>query len=167
MSDAQAPLEGYTDLNAKQILALMRDLPPEQVDAIKAYEQTLPEPRKTILGYEPPVVTKGLVLTLGGAPATSHVVAGVPGHYRPDRPVPVGGPGELTLAAAQAASDDESVPLALVEIPADQVDELREQAIAERREIIGGLAAASRDQASQHEANILNDQVAATATQEA
>lgn len=75
---------------------------------------------------------KGLVLTLGGAPSEPHTVPGVPGQFHPDRPVPVGGAGELTLARAQQIDTDPRLPLKLVDIPASaDVDELRDQAAAD------------------------------------
>lgn len=74
-----------------------------------------------------------LILTLGGAPTSAHTVTGYPGTYRPDRPTPIGGPGEPTLAQAQAADADPGVPLELIEIPANQVQALRLAAEADRR----------------------------------
>ena len=73
---------------------------------------------------------KGLVLTLGGAPSEPHTVPGVPGQFHPDRPVPVGGKGDLiSLERAKALSDNPAFPLALVDLPEGaDVDELREQA---------------------------------------
>jgi hypothetical protein len=60
-------------------------------------------------------MAKGLRLTLGGAPATPHVVPGV-GIFRPDIGTPVGGEGELTLAEAKKLAADESIPLELVDL---------------------------------------------------
>lgn len=58
----------------------------------------------------------GLRLTLPGAPNTPHTLSGLPGHYRPDIPTPVGGDGEITLELAQQFADDEGAPVELVEI---------------------------------------------------
>lgn len=74
-----------------------------------------------------------LILTLGGAPASAHIVAGLPGTYRPDRPAPLGGPGEATLDQAKAADADPGVPVALVQIPASDVESLRLSAENDRR----------------------------------
>jgi len=62
----------------------------------------------------------GLILTLGGAPASPHVVSPLPGYYRPDVPHLVGGPeDDLTLAEAREAAKNHDI-LELVEVtPAD------------------------------------------------
>lgn len=74
-----------------------------------------------------------LILTLGGAPASPHTVDGLPGMYRPDRPVPVGGPGEATPAQAKAADADPGVPVQIVHVPEGDVPALRLAAENDRR----------------------------------
>lgn len=78
-----------------------------------------------------------LILTLGGAPASPHTVTGLPGLFRPDRPVPVGGPGEATLAQAKAASADPGVPVTITYVPDKDIPRLRLQAENDRRADIG------------------------------
>jgi len=57
----------------------------------------------------------GLRLTLPGAPCTPHAIPGLPGFYWPDRPTPIGGPGDpLTTEQAEQYAADPSVPLELV-----------------------------------------------------
>jgi hypothetical protein len=61
----------------------------------------------------------GLILTLGGAPASPHVVTPLPGYYRPDVPHLVGGPDDdLTLAEAKQAVKDHPDTFELVEVDA-------------------------------------------------
>ena len=74
---------------------------------------------------------KGLLLVLGNAPHTPHVVPGVPGLFRPDRPTPVGGPGEPSLDVAEAVSKDPGTHLKLVDIPSKDLAGLRELAAAD------------------------------------
>ena len=74
-----------------------------------------------------------LILTLGGAPNVPHTVDGVYGTFRPDRPTPVGGPGEPTLQQAKDADKNPGVPLELIQIPEADVQGLRKQADADRR----------------------------------
>lgn len=82
---------------------------------------------------------KGLVLSLGNAPDTPHVVIGeagaaLPGLYRPGRATVVGGPGDpLTLEAAREFDADPGCPLRLVDVPAGDVEQLR----AEQDELVG------------------------------
>lgn len=59
---------------------------------------------------------RGLRLTLAGAPATPHVVTGVPGLYRPDVPTLVGDGHPVDLAEAKRLSTDPAVPLELVDV---------------------------------------------------
>lgn len=60
-----------------------------------------------------------LRLTLGGAPATWHVVAGLPGAYHPDRLTPAGGgQGWPAVAQARAAGTDPGCPVELVAVTA-------------------------------------------------
>jgi hypothetical protein len=65
----------------------------------------------------------GLILTLGGAPASPHVVTPLPGYYRPDVPHLVGGPDDdLTLEEAKAAAKEHDI-LKLVEVSAADAKE--------------------------------------------
>jgi hypothetical protein len=80
---------------------------------------------------------QGLRLTLGGAPATPHVVAGAPGLYRPDVATPVGDDGELSLEDAKRFADDPALPLELVEIT-------DEEAASARATLAGDLEAARK-----------------------
>lgn len=57
-----------------------------------------------------------LRLTLGGAPSSWHVVAGLPGAYHPARLTGAGGRGEATLNQARAAGADPGCPVALVAV---------------------------------------------------
>jgi hypothetical protein len=91
-----------------------------------------------------PKGSQGLRLTVGGAPNVPHTVPGVPGLYRPDDPVPVGGPGELDVDTAKSIHEDKAVPLELVDVPAKDVDRLREQAEQDRLEARTGLLDDSR-----------------------
>lgn len=93
---------------------------------------------------------KGLVLTLGGAPSEPHTVPGVPGQFHPDRPVPVGGEGELSLTRAEQIDKDPRLPLALVDLPVDaDVDELRDQAEADVQAGRAAVREARKPKASQ------------------
>ena len=86
----------------------------------------------------------GLLLTLGGAPEVPHTVVGVRGQYRPDRPTPIGGPGELTITEAEAAIEN-GAPLEIVEISKTKLDALRAAAAAELQQARQGAVAARQD----------------------
>lgn len=61
--------------------------------------------------------TKGLVLTLGGAPAgVPHAVDGIPGLFADTPPTPVGPGCPITIERAQEISDDQGIPLLLVDL---------------------------------------------------
>jgi hypothetical protein len=66
----------------------------------------------------------GALLDLGGAPLSPHTCVGVRGQYRPDRPTPLGGEGEVTVAEVQAGIAA-GAHLKLVNIPKAKIDELR------------------------------------------
>lgn len=74
-----------------------------------------------------------LVLDHPGAPSTGHVIPGVPGVYYADRPTPVGGIGEATLAQANDCHASEGCPLKLVQITDNQLAALRKAAEQDRR----------------------------------
>lgn len=70
----------------------------------------------------------GLILTLGGAPASPHVVSPLPGYYRPDVPHLVGEAGDdLSLEQARAAVKEHDI-LELVEVPSALEQEAEEVA---------------------------------------
>jgi|GEM_PF-3373184 len=83
----------------------------------------------------------GLVLDLGGAPATPHWIAGVHGFFTPGEPTVVGGPGEITLEQAHELDADESIPLRLVTVPAAHVAERRAAAAEHWSAARGGIVA--------------------------
>lgn len=80
-----------------------------------------------------------LVLTLGGAPASPHLLEGLPGLYRPDVATVIGGPGEPSLQQAEAVLAVPGVPLALVYLTAKGVTEAREAAAADLALLRGEL----------------------------
>lgn len=64
---------------------------------------------------KPEAGATGLRLTLPGAPCTPHNLPGFPGFYWPDRPTPVGQPGDpVTTEQAERWAADPGVPLELV-----------------------------------------------------
>jgi hypothetical protein len=76
-----------------------------------------------------PKKRQGLLLTLGGAPASPHVVSPLPGYYRPDVAHLVGEAGDdLTLDEAKAAVKNHSDILELVDVSAADVE--RAEAVA-------------------------------------
>lgn len=85
---------------------------------------------------------KGLRLTLGGAPASPHFVAGVPGLYRPDIPTPVGHEGEMSIEEAEGYANDPAIPLELIEFRG--LKEAQEQAQADIDAARSGIATAAR-----------------------
>lgn len=91
-----------------------------------------------------PTAAKGLVLELGGAPATPHWLPGVPGLFVPGVPTIVGGAGEVTDAYAAELHADPTVPLTLVDVPAKEVQRLRNAAAAHHAANRGGILAARR-----------------------
>jgi hypothetical protein len=87
----------------------------------------------------------GLILTLGGAPASPHVVAPLPGYYRPDVPHLVGGPDDdLTLEEAKAAAKEHD-SLELVEVSATKEKEAEEVAEGDLQAGRNALSDARRD----------------------
>ena len=75
----------------------------------------------------------GLLLTLEGAPATPHVLAGLPGHFRPGVPRPVGGDGDaLTLDQAKTAVKERKDVLELVEITSTNFTVAEAEKLAEQ-----------------------------------
>jgi len=102
----------------------------------------------------------GLVLSLGGAPATPHRVDDVEGLFVPGVPTPVGGDGEVGLDAARALDADPSVPLSLVKVASD-VDDLRERQ-AEARKQSRQAAAKARKHAEGGEVAFIRDEIDAT-----
>lgn len=74
-----------------------------------------------------------LLLDHPGAPSTPHTLSGIPGVYHADRPTPVGGIGEATLAQAKAYDADDGCPLKLTWITTSQLAKLRKDAEQDRR----------------------------------
>lgn len=109
---------------------------------------------------------KGLLLTLGGAPSEPHTVPGVPGLFHPDRPVPVGNPGDaVSLERAKKLADDPAFPLELVDLPAGaDVDGLREQAGDDVKAARKGVKEARRANPQGDEPTQLNQHEQAVAT---
>lgn len=103
--------------------------------------------------------SKGLRLTLGGAPATPHFIDGVPGLYCPHRATPVGGDGELTLQEAECLHGDPTIPLELIDIPAGELDAAREAVADALREAQTGVAQARRDGVDSHELTVAEKQI--------
>jgi hypothetical protein len=87
---------------------------------------------------------KGLVLELGGAPATPHWLPGVPGLFTPGVPTVIGGPGEVTETYAAELHADQAVPLTLVDVPAKDVPRLRKLAAENHTANRGGILATRR-----------------------
>jgi len=88
----------------------------------------------------------GLILTLGGAPATPHMVSPLPGYYRPDVPHLVGGEGDdLTLEEAKAAVKSHGDVLKLVEVAADEAEEAERVHAEDTARGRGALQEARRD----------------------
>lgn len=88
----------------------------------------------------------GLILTLGGAPATPHMVSPLPGYYRPDVPHLVGGDGDdLTLEQAREAAETHSDVLKLVEVPAAAVADAERIHAEDVQRGKGALQEARRD----------------------
>lgn len=79
----------------------------------------------------------GLRLTLGGAPNELHTVTGLSGLYRPDRPTPVGGPGEPTVEQARKAAKGPDAVVEVVDLSDGDVEELRALADHDRERARG------------------------------
>lgn len=104
----------------------------------------------------------GLRLTLPGAPVNAHTIPGVPGFYWPDRPTPVGGPGDpMGVDEARALAADPGVHLEVV--PVTNPDEARARYHAAVRAAAGDLRAARR-LTEGDEAAVITDQLAAVAS---
>jgi hypothetical protein len=67
----------------------------------------------------------GLRLTLAGAPNEIHSIPGLSVLLRPDRPTPVGGPGELAAEEARAFAKNHPDAVEVVDLKDDEVDRLR------------------------------------------
>lgn len=99
----------------------------------------------------------GLILNLGnGTPFSPHTVVGVRGQYRPDRAVPIGAPGELSLEEAIAAVNS-GAPLQLVNLPKNKVDELRALALEDLANARRGAVQARQDGLEGAEVAALSD----------
>lgn len=88
----------------------------------------------------------GLILTLGGAPASPHVISPLPGYYRPDVPHLVGEEGDdLTLEEAKEAAKEHSDCLKLVEVSATKESKAEEVAEADLAAGRNALQGARKD----------------------
>jgi hypothetical protein len=108
----------------------------------------------------------GLRLDLGGAPNTPHWVPGVPGTFRPEDPSPIGEDGEgvfsqIDVAEARRISNDDTIPLKLVELKPHEVKKLSEQASADVNANRQGAAQAAQT-ADGAEPQLAADAVAAS-----
>lgn len=86
---------------------------------------------------------KGVLLTLGGAPDTPHIIEGLPGYFSPSQPRMVG--EDFTLEAARQAVEDHGDVLELVDVPAGKAgaaETAHEAYVSEGRD---ALAEARRD----------------------
>jgi hypothetical protein len=98
----------------------------------------------------------GLVLTLAGAPLTPHTVVGFRGQYRPDRPTPIGGDGQVTVDEANAAIAA-GAPLELVNIAKTKLDELQQLANEDLAAARTGAVQARQDGPVGGETGVLSD----------
>lgn len=103
----------------------------------------------------------GLKLTLPGAPRTYHTVQGVLGYFHPDRPTPVGGPGELSLEVARKLDKAPGVHLELVEMSAAEADEAAAAIRQHRKD--GGRYIAEAVRVGGAEGQIARDEMAMAA----
>ena len=99
----------------------------------------------------------GLRLTLPGAPRTPHVVAGIPGHYRPDIPTPVGGKGEVDLGLARKVAAS-TAPVELIEISDGELVECEELAGRTEKEARAGCVATRRSNPKGAEVEQIKDE---------
>jgi hypothetical protein len=96
---------------------------------------------------------KGVVFTLAGAPATPHIVLGVPGLYRPDVPTPVDDE-RLELVKAAIAN---GAPLDVVDIPKTKLETAQAQALEDLAAARTGAVTARQDGLVGAEAGVLTD----------
>lgn len=99
---------------------------------------------------------KGLLLTLGGAPNTPHVIEGLPGYFSPTVPHLVG--DDLSLDAAKQAVKDHPDLLKLVEVSAGDVTGAEEAHAAFIAEGRGALLEARRDGRAEDDASRTTDE---------
>lgn len=83
-----------------------------------------------------------LKLNLGGAPASWHSVADLPGFYHPDIPTCVGETGECPLDVAKAAAEHEGAPVELVMLTEKDAENAR---AAQREQLLDARNALHRD----------------------
>lgn len=85
---------------------------------------------------------KALILDLGGAPATPHFIPGVPGHFRPHVPTPVGEEGEISLEDAKRFAKERDT-LKLIDISAAEAKKAKQFAEETEGAIRRGLKEAA------------------------
>jgi hypothetical protein len=108
--------------------------------------------------------TKGLLLTLGGAPAdVPHTISPLPGYYLSNVPHPVGDGCDLTLEQAEQADVDMDV-VELVDIAVDQVEPAQATHVAHARQGRKTLAEAGRSRGRKDNPERLEDERAALQT---
>lgn len=78
-------------------------------------------------------------------PNTPHLIPTLPGFYRPDRPTPIGGPGEVTLEQAVEASKTRGVGVTLIELKETDLEKAREGHQADVQAAREGTLAAHQD----------------------
>lgn len=103
--------------------------------------------------------TKGLLLTLGGAPNTPHVIEGLPGYYSPTVPHIVGEGADVPLELAKTAAKEHSDVLDLVSVKAGDVDD----ALAAHKDFVaegrGALLEARRDGRAEDDPSRTEDEI--------
>lgn len=109
---------------------------------------------------------QGLRLTLPGAPDTPHRVIGVPGFFRADSPTLVGDGCPVGADWAKELSGDAGTHLELVDVPASDVDALRQQADTDAKAAREGLIAARNSGPEGAEIEQLKDETAALSGKE-
>lgn len=112
-----------------------------------------------------PKKVSALKLNLGGAPATPHVIPGLPGFYHPEKPTPVGERGECSLDRAKEAAKDEGCHVELVSITANQAAKLREEWAEFRNESLRAIKRTAAD-ADGAETEQVKDEAAALSGEE-
>lgn len=106
----------------------------------------------------------GLILDLGGAPPTAHVVVDLPGIFRSDVPRPVGHEGELSLDAAKHYDESDSYHLKLVEIDESKVDEYHQILNSDLKSLERALPAARKAARTNTALSVIEEQSRAIKT---
>jgi hypothetical protein len=115
---------------------------PANVQAPQQKPTPTPQPAAKPASQQPAASVPALLLTLGGAPATWHLVEGV--YVHPDVPSPVGEMGEPTVEKAEALAAADGCRVKLVEITAAEAADARAARAAARGEGLHGAREAAR-----------------------